>query len=218
MRPGGAVLMSRGAEEVALAAARHGLGRVLVWTLSDDAEGLRAWADIGRLIVQAARSVRAPAGLGQSVFASVLLDPDGDRLRLDAAPGAPASPVRVLWSGAGEEHDLGLHTPGTGEDLRLPTAAAGTAAWIQLRDEEGHPTGPGLTYLVSAPRVAGPRAGDATRLASVLGAEALQEGSPLFAPAPEGQGREGLWALFALLALLLLPFDVALHRRAGRST
>ncbi|MFV1960183.1 MAG: VWA domain-containing protein, partial [Planctomycetota bacterium] len=187
VRPGAALLVARGEDQAALAASRWGLGRVLVWALPPDARGLAPWREgLGRLLTQAVRSVRAPEGVGRvGPLASVIAGPEGEHLRLDAAPGAPPPAVRVGWEGPdGVLRDLGRHVPGTDDtDLTLPSAPPGTRAVVHLTLADRGLSLPTLTYLVPSPRAREvPQAGDAEALRALLGAKALASDPPLFAP------------------------------------
>ena len=218
LRPGAVLLMTRGPDAAALAASRWGLGRILVWALPPDAEGLGTWADLPTLFLDATRSVLAPAGsLTRLPFARVVPGPDGDLLRLDPEPGQSAEPLAIRWSGGGRDVDLGWHTPGSEGEIPLPALPEGARG--EIRFESASAPGdevPPLTYLARPPRARPPQAGDATALGAALGGDALEPGVALFRgrPAPVPTPRP-LWPLAVLAAIALLPLDVWLHRRPG---
>ena len=213
-RRGAALLLARGDGEPVLAARRWGLGRTLVWALPPDAPGVAAWPDLGRVFVQGVRSVRAPKGaFDRSPTGRIVRTPDGERLLLDpAAVASDAGPVRVTWTDASGERDLGAFLPG--QEVALPAGDPGAAAMVRLARADGTASSPPLTYLTGLPAPSVPRAGDAAALAAALGPPALDRADPLLPPAGRLPDPTPLWPLPLALALLLLPPDAALHRRA----
>lgn len=212
-RRGAALLMARGESgEPVLAARRVGLGRVMVFTLPADATGLSSWPDLGRVLVQGVRSVRAPRGVfGATPTGRILRGPDGERLALDASSNPGAGPLRVTWKGAEGPEYLGSFLPG--QEVRLPHAPPGTPAVVHLDPEDGTPAGPPLTYLAADPDATGPRPGDASALRAAVGVTAVDGDGPLLPPPGREPDPEPLWPWALALAALLLPFDAALHRR-----
>ena len=228
VRAGAALLLARettadgASREPVLAAGRPGLGRVLALALPDSDPGLQAWDGTARLLVQMVRSVRAPEGaLSPGPLASVLYAPDGERLRLDAPPGASAPPVSVRWEtteddGGTRTVDLGEYGPDETRDLLLPPAPPGRTAVVTMT-----PAGAGgraftLTYLARGAPAEGPRAGDRTALAEALGPGALARPLLTAPVASSASGRRPCGRLVIFLAILLLPLDVAAHRHATR--
>jgi hypothetical protein len=214
--PDAVVLLVRGDEPV-LAARRTGLGRALAWLLPPDDAGARAWGDLGRVLVQGVRAVLAPEGsLPGGTPARVLAGPDGARLRVDALLG-PEDAVRGEWRGTlpdGTAATRPLGPFGDGREEPLPDGAPGTVATVVLADAATGAAFPPLTYLV--PGGAEPeRPGDAAALERTLGRPAADPARVAAAveAAPSPQ-RTPLWPWFVLAAVLLLPFDVAAHRRS----
>jgi len=216
-RPAAPLLLARGEDEPVLAARRWGLGRILVWTLPPDAAGLAGWADLGRVLVQGVRSVRAPRGaFARAPSGRILHTADGERLVLDPPSEPEAAGVRVTWADADGARDLGTFLPG--REIPLPAAPPGTAAMVRLLPADGAPAGAPLTYLASPPRRDVPALGDPEALASRLGSAALEvEDAPLLAPPATRSEPLPLWPFFLALALLLLLLDAWLHRRTVRS-
>ena len=219
-RHGAPLLLVRGDGEPVLAARRWGLGRTMVWTLPPETEGVAAWPDLGRVFVQGVRSVRAPKGaFDRAPTGRIVRAAGGEHLVLDPAPpGRDAAPVRVTWTDPSGARDLGTFLPG--QDVALPAGDPGAAVVVRLvsTSVESPPAAPPLTYLAGLPADVAPRAGDAAALAAALGPAALSTLGPLLPPPGRRPDPTPLWAPLLALALLLLPLDAGLHRRAGGRT
>jgi hypothetical protein len=205
-----------GAEPV-LAARRVGLGRVLAFALPPDAVGLEAWAGQERVHVQGVRAVMAPEGaFAGTPELRLSRTPEGERLRVEVDPGAGSRTLALTWHGPDGPVALGPLEVPTPEDHALPAAPAGTVAGVTLEDDEGRLVAPPLTYLVAEPADEGPRAGDPYALARLLGRSGPDEAPAAASPVGATPVRTAWWPWWLAAALLLLPFDVALHRRSIR--
>ncbi len=213
--PGAAVLLEREDGRAVLAAARPGLGRVLLWTLPPDDAGTLDWAPLGRLFGQAARSVMAPRGaFGYLPSLRVSHGPDGARLHVAWPRGTSTGVLEVRWRGPEGTRALGRFRAEDGDGSRpLPAAAAGALCRLEASVPEG-PTLPVLSYLEQAPPQEAKRAADARALAVALDAPLLPVGRFVAGlPQVERTSRKPLWPWFVWLAVGLLPVDVFLHRR-----
>ncbi len=216
-RPTAALLLTRSDATPVLAASREGLGRVLMWALPPSDPGALAWAPLGRLFAQTTRSALAPEGAFEFLpTPRVRETPDGASLQVLWPPGASSGHVDARWIGpAGSSQPIGTFTPDDGEAGRpLPPAAPGSRCRIELT-LPGGPTPPPLTYLAARPATTAEEAADARALATALGA-ALEDPLTFVRGLPQLSRRErrARWPLFLWLAILLLPLDVFLHRRA----
>jgi hypothetical protein len=215
------VLLEREDGRAVLAAARPGVGRVIMWTLPPDDRGAARWEDMGRLFAQAARAVLAPRGsFAYLPSARVVQGADGAaRIHVDWPRGETGRRLRMRWEGPRGTRDLGLFTPEDEDGGReLPAAPEGSLVRLHVELEPG-PAVPPVSYLAAGRAEPVHQPADVARLEAALGA-------PLPAPAafvralPRG-GRpapQPLWPVLLWLAVALLPFDVWLHRRgAGAS-
>ena len=218
-RPLADVLLERGEGEAVLVAGRAGLGRVLVWTLPARDAGATAWPALGRLLGQATRSALAPEGaLAWLPTGRVRVTPDGSVLEILWPAGVSTGHVEATWQdAAGAPQVLGICTPEDAEGGRpLPRAAPGSRCRIDLR-VPGGPVLPPLSYLEAVPTLPELESGDARALAQALDAPPLAP-APFLDHLPRRTMSERLprWPTCLWLAVLLLPLDVFLHRRARR--
>lgn len=215
-RRDGVVLLARQDGAPILAARRAGLGRVLAWTLPPDDAGALAWEPLGRLFAQVGRSALAPEGAFEYLpRPRVTQTPDGARLHVVWPPGASSGHVEARWFGPdGSQRAVGTFTPEDGDASRpLPGAPANTRCRVELVLPGGPSPAP-LSYLVDAPGEAAPQPADAEALAAALGTP-LGDPAAFVRSLPTMQRtqRTPRWPIFLWLAVVLLPFDVFLHRR-----
>jgi hypothetical protein len=182
---------------------------VLQWGLAPEDEGLSAWADLGRVLAQAARSAAVPREAGrEGPFAAVISDERGDRLVF--LPGDAGGETEGTWEGPEGAIPLGRLSTEGGSEVPLPGVSAPSVATVRLG------SGAPITYLAGA-RLAGPgMSGDRARVeAATLRPTPTPAEVGGRVPGSERREREPLAVLFLLLAAFLLPIDVGLHRRAS---
>lgn len=237
------IVLARAGGAPVLGAGRAGLGRVLVLALPITDPGFVGWADATRLVAQAARSVTSPSEEGPVAVVRVASGPDGDRLVVAIPEGVDPSDVaghlRVRRRGADGDRDAPLLEIDTRElAFRLPGGAGDRAAvLVEATSEEGGDVRalPPIAYLPSA-EPAARRGSDAAALERGLGLspDPAAPSMPAAPPVPRAPGSlppdlfdvprrtrtddVPLLPWLAALAALLLPLDVALHRRGKEPT
>ena len=183
-------------------------------------------------LAQAARSVTSPSEEGPVAVVRVTSGPDGDRLTVaipeGVDPGAVASRLRVRRRGIDGDRDAPLLETEAGDlAFRLPGGAGDRASvLVEATSDDGGPTRslPPIAYVPS-PEAATRRGSEPLALARALGLAAGSASAqapfvgdahaPELFDVPRRTRDEELPLLpwLAVLAALLLPLDVALHRR-----
>ncbi len=213
-RPGAALLLGRADGRPVLAAARAGLGRVLLWALPEEDGGILAWPPFPALVAQMARSVLAPEGAFEFLpLVRVEQDQGEARLYAQWPPGSGAAALDVEVEVDGRAEALGRLAADAAEGLRLPDLGPGTLARLRLTTDDGRALAP-LSYLVAPRAPAGRPAGDVDAWNAALAAPPgdAEEWLATLAPRP-GERRAPLrWPLLAV-ALALFLVDAAVHRR-----
>ncbi len=222
-----AVVLERAGGAPVLGAGRAGLGRVLVLALRPTDPGFVGWADATRLVAQAARSVTPPSEEGPVAVVRIAPGPDGDRLVVaipeGVDPSAVAARLRVRRRGVDGDRDAPLVEVDAGSlAFRLPGGAGDRpSVLLEATSEDGGAsrTLPPIAYVPSA-EPAALRGSDPVALSRALGLLAGTGSSLPVLPSdlfevPRRTHTEEtpLLPWLAALAALLLPIDVALHRR-----
>ncbi len=220
------MILVRQSGEPVLCAGRAGLGRVLALALPITDPGLVAWEDATRLVAQAARSVTPPSDEGPVAFVHVTSGPAGDRLEVAVPEGidasAVASRIRVRRRGAdGDRIATLVETDGGDVVFQLPPTTGDTAtALVESAAEEAGGESRALPPISYVPSKGPPpvRGSEPNALARATLPLSAPDAADLFeVPTKRGTDDVPLRAWLAALAALLLPLDVALHRRGRPS-
>jgi len=193
---------------------RHGLGRILQWTLRDDDPGVFAWLEHGRLIAQATRAGAAPLGARGGL---PMLRLEGTaarpRLRVEWPAGDTPAPVKAVLHGAGEAPiDLGVLDPvKTVVERTLDAVPAGAVLRVEAELAGGRALPTASWVAPPAPRPQR-RAGDRAGLERRFGPAPARPALAASIPVQTAPTRGPRWPWFTWLAVALLVADVAAHR------
>ncbi len=216
VRAGAALLLARSDERAVLAAARAGLGRVLLWALPTGDAGAEAWPEFPALLGQMARSAIAPQGAFSHLPQVRVAQADGRAvLYADWPAGSQHGALQVHLEVGAQTRALGVLPATATEGLLLPELDPGTLARLTLTTEAGRSL-PVLTYVAAPVPARGRAAGDVRAWNQALGAteQAPQDWLAALQPRSEERREPLRWPLLAL-GLLLFLVDAALHRRRG---